>query len=60
LVVLDVYDQTGRKVSTLINSELPSGTHQVDFSGSLLPEGLYFYQLKVGNSLTTRKMVLKK
>ena len=60
LVVLDVYDHTGRKVSTLINSELPSGTHQVDFNGSLLPEGLYFYQLKVGNSLTTRKMLLKK
>ena len=60
LVVLDVYDQTGREVSTLINRELPSGTHQVDFSGSLLPEGLYFYQLKVGNSLTTRKMLLKK
>ena len=60
LVVLDVYDQTGRKVSTFINSELPSGTHQVDFNGSSLSEGLYFYQLKVGNSLTTRKMVLKK
>jgi hypothetical protein len=60
LVVLDVYDQTGRKVSTLTNSELPLGTHQVEFNGSTLPEGLYFYQLKVGNSLTTRKMVLKK
>ena len=60
LVVLDVYDQTGNKISTLINKELPSGTHHVDFNGSLLHEGLYFYQLKVGNSLTTRKMVLKK
>jgi hypothetical protein len=60
LVVLDVYDQTGRKVSTLINSVLPAGSHQVDFNGHSLPEGLYFYQLKVGNSLTTRKMVLKK
>jgi hypothetical protein len=60
LVVLDVYDQTGRKISTLINGELPSGKHQVDFSGSLLPEGWYFYQLKVGNGSTTRKMVHKK
>jgi hypothetical protein len=60
LVVLDVYDLTGRKVSTLINSELPSGSHQVEFNGSSLPKGLYFYQLKVGTSIATRKMVLKK
>jgi len=60
LVVLDVYDQTGRKVSTLINSKLPSGTHQVKFNGSTLPEGLYFYKLKVDNSSITKKMILKK
>jgi hypothetical protein len=60
LVVLDIYNQTGRKVSTLINSELPLGTHQVDFNGSLLPAGLYFYQLRVGNSSVTRKMVIEK
>ena len=60
LVVLDVYDQTGRKVSTLVNSKLPSGTYQVPFNGSTLPQGLYFYQLKVGNSSITKKMVLKK
>ena len=60
LVVMDVYDQTGRKVSTLINSKLPSGTHQVKFNGSTLPEGLYFYKLKVDNSSITKKMILKK
>ncbi len=60
LVVLDVFDQTGRKVSTLINSVLSSGSHQVDFNGNSLTEGLYFYQLKVGNYSTTRKMILKK
>ncbi len=60
LVVLDVYDQTGRKISTLINSVLPSGVHQVEFNGNSLPEGLYFYQLKVGNSIKTQKMILNK
>ena len=59
-VSLDVFDQTGRKVTTLVNKELPSGTHQVNFDGSLLPEGMYFYQLKVGVSSTTRKMILMK
>ncbi|WP_052670863.1 T9SS type A sorting domain-containing protein [Draconibacterium sediminis] len=60
LVVLDVFDYSGKKISTLISKELPSGTHQVDFDGSLLPAGLYFYQLKIGNSATTRKMILSK
>ncbi|WP_167607581.1 T9SS type A sorting domain-containing protein [Maribellus sediminis] len=60
LVVLDVFDYSGNKISNLINKKLPSGTHHVDFDGSLLPAGLYFYQLKVGNSATTQKMILRK
>lgn len=60
LVVLDIFDQTGKKVSTLINEELPSGPHQIDFNARSLPAGLYFYQLKVGNYATTKKMILNK
>jgi hypothetical protein len=59
-VSLDVFDQTGQKVSTLINGVMPSGTHQIEFNGSLWPAGLYFYQLKVGNHSTTQKMILIK
>ena len=60
LVSLDVFDQTGRKINTLINEVIPSGTHHVKFDGSLLPGGIYFYQLKVGKTSTTRKMILIK
>ncbi|MGE5426330.1 MAG: T9SS type A sorting domain-containing protein [Methylococcaceae bacterium] len=59
-VLLNVFDQTGKKVSTLINKVLPSGTHQAEFNGSLLPNGLYFYQLKIGDHSTTGKMILAK
>jgi len=59
-VSLEVFDQTGKKVSTLINEVLPSGIHQAEFDGSLSPGGMYFYQLKVGNYSTTRKMILMK
>lgn len=59
-VSLEVFDQTGKKVSTLINEVLPSGRHQAEFDGSLAPGGMYFYQLKVGESSTTRKMILLK
>jgi len=60
LVELKVFDYAGREVSTLVNKELSSGTHQIDFNGSPLPDGLYFYTLKVGNHSITRKMILKK
>ena len=59
-VSLEVFDQTGKKVTTLVNKKLPSGTHHFEFDGSFLPGGIYFYQLKVGESSTTRKMILMK
>lgn len=59
-VSLNVFDQTGKKVATLINGILPSGIHQAEFDGSLLPGGIYIYQLKVGKSSTTQKMILVK
>jgi len=58
LVALDVFDYTGRRISTLIDNELPSGMHRIDFNGSSLPAGLYFCRLKVGNYSTMRKMIL--
>jgi hypothetical protein len=59
-VSLEIFDQTGKKVSTLVNEVLPSGVHHVDFDGKILPNGLYFYQLKAGNYSATQKMILKK
>ncbi len=59
-VSLNVFDQTGRKITTLVNEILVSGTHQFDFDGSTLPGGIYMYQLKVGNNSSFGKMSLVK
>ncbi len=59
-VCLEVFDQTGRKVTKLVNKKLPPGTHHFKFDGGFLPGGIYFYQLKVGEYSTTRKMILIK
>jgi hypothetical protein len=59
-VSLDVFNQTGKKVTSLVNGVLPLGTHSFDFDGSMLPGGMYYYQLKIGNDSTTRKMILVK
>ncbi len=57
-VSLKVYDILGREIETLVNEEKPAGEYEVEFDGSNLPSGIYFYRLKAGEFTETRKMVL--
>jgi len=61
---LKVYDLLGSEIATLVNEEKPAGSYEVEFSanggGAGLPSGIYFYQLKAGNYIETKKMVLLK
>lgn len=59
-VTLKVFDLLGREVATLVNEEKPAGEYEVEFNGAVLPSGIYFYQLKAGQFVETRKMVLLK
>ena len=59
-VTLKVYDVLGREVATLVNEEKSAGEYEIEFNGSKLPSGIYFYQLKTGNFVETKKMVLLK
>jgi hypothetical protein len=65
LVTLKIYDILGREVTTLVNEEKPAGEYEVIFdshSGEVrnLPTGVYFYQLRTGSFVETKKMVLMK
>jgi len=60
LVTLKVYDILGREVATLVNEEKPAGEYEVEFNGSALTSGIYFYQLKAGEFSETKKMILLK
>lgn len=57
---LKVYDILGREVATLVNEEIPAGEYEVEFGAGELTSGTYFYQLKSGNMIQTKKMVLIK
>ncbi len=57
-VQLKVYNVLGREVTTLVNKEQSAGSYQVQFDASVLPSGVYFYQLKAGSFLETKKMLL--
>ena len=57
-VTLKVYDVLGKEVATLVNEEKPAGSYELDFDGSNLSSGVYFYQLRSGDFVQTNKMVL--
>jgi hypothetical protein len=57
---LKVYDVLGNEVASLINEYKPAGNYQVNFDASNLSSGIYFYQLKTGSFIQTRKMTLIK
>ncbi len=59
-VTLKVYDVLGREVANIINEKQKSGTYIVDFDGSMLASGIYFYKLVAGDFEQVKKMILIK
>jgi photosystem II stability/assembly factor-like uncharacterized protein len=55
---LKVYDVLGNEVAILVNEYKPAGNYEVNFDASGLTSGIYFYQLRIGNFIQTKKMVL--
>ncbi|NOX17471.1 MAG: T9SS type A sorting domain-containing protein [Chlorobi bacterium] len=59
-VTLKIYDAIGREISTLVNQEQNRGVYEATFDASRLSSGVYFYTLKAGNYVQTKKMMLLK
>jgi hypothetical protein len=60
-VNLTVFDILGREVITLVNENLQPGTYEVNFNGTNLTTGIYFYSLFIGGQrFDTKKMVMIK
>ncbi len=60
-VKLIVYDILGKEINTLINKNLDAGNYSVNFAGTGLSSGIYFYTLKYnGKQTITKKMALTK
>ncbi len=62
LVTLKIYDVLGNEIVTLINEEKSAGDYEVDFNTLTINHhpifGVYFYRLKAGRFIQTKKMVL--
>ncbi|MEJ2105519.1 MAG: T9SS type A sorting domain-containing protein, partial [Ignavibacteriaceae bacterium] len=57
-VTIKVYDLLGKEVATLVNEEKPFGNYAVEFDGSDLSSGVYFYRMQAGGFSNIKKFIL--
>jgi hypothetical protein len=62
-VSLSLYNMNGQQIGYLLDGNLMAGTHEIQFnkndlSGKVVPQGVYFFKLQVGEKLSILKVVL--
>jgi Secretion system C-terminal sorting domain len=57
---LKIFDILGREIATLISQRLQAGVRCVQWTPAYTPSGVYFYQLKAGQFLESKKLILLK
>ncbi len=60
LVVIKIYNALGEELEVLVSEEKSAGTFDVGFNATNLSSGIYFYQIRAGNFVDTKKMILLK
>ena len=60
LVTLEIFDITGRSVTTLVKGKVNRGIHEVRLDASMMTAGVYFARLEAGDALAVKKLVLVK
>lgn len=59
-VTIKVYNVAGKEIKELVNQIISAGEYKIDFDGTGLESGVYFYRIKAGEFLETKKMILIK
>ncbi len=57
---VEVYNAAGQKIETIMNANLGAGAHSVTWNAGRFSAGVYFYTIRSGEFLGTRKMTLLK
>ena len=59
-ITLKIYKILGEEVETLVSEKLAAGRYEYEWDAGHLASGVYFYRLKAGDYVKTRKMILLK
>lgn len=57
-VSIILYDEAGRLIAQLVNGTQAAGNHKVSFAQQDLQSGVYFYQMRAGDFVKTRRMLI--
>jgi hypothetical protein len=60
LVTLKIFDILGSEVAVLVNEEISAGNYEVIWNAADIPAGVYFYTIRTGGLVETKKMILLK
>ncbi len=59
-VQLAIYNELGQEVAQVVNEQLNAGTYEVDWNAGRLPSGVYFYRIRAGEFIESKKLILMK
>lgn len=59
-ITIKLFNSVGREVATVEQGFRQAGYHEISLNGELLSSGLYLLQLRSGNGIQTRKVVVIK
>ncbi len=57
-VTLEIFDVLGRRVKVLVREHKNAGNYKIEFRSQNLSSGIYFYRIKAGDFIDTKKMIL--
>ena len=59
-VKIVLFNLLGQKIETLLNKQMPSGSHEIEFNANELSSGIYIYKIESVQFQKVRKMLLLK
>lgn len=59
-VTLKIFNILGKEITTLVDETKEPGLYNVNFNANNLPSGVYIYQIKAGEFISSKQMLLMK
>jgi len=57
-VRIEIFNTLGQKIQTLLNKQMPTGHHEIEFNATNIPSGVYLYSIRAGDFYDVKKMIL--
>ena len=59
-IKMEIFNLLGQRMATLLNKQMPTGSHEIEFTAYTLPSGVYMYRIEAGAFQKVHKMVYLK